>query len=140
MKRAASYKTAAASKHGNAMVASWLAKAAGDLVTAERELKASHLPNYDSACFHSQQAAEKLIKAALIGATGIEPPKVHDLVRLDGLLQKCLPGWSWDVQELSDLSQVAVEVRYPGFEATREHAREMFDISHRIWKRLRPRL
>ena len=43
MKRAVSYKTAAASRHANAMVSSWLAKAAGDLVTAERELRARRL-------------------------------------------------------------------------------------------------
>lgn len=138
MKRATSYKTGAASKHDNAIVSSWLAKAAGDLVTAERELKAIRLPNYDAVCFHSQQAAEKLIKAALIQAAGIEPPKVHDLVRLDGLLQKHLSQWAWDKRELSDLSQAAVEVRYPGFEANRAQAREMFDIALRIWKRLRP--
>lgn len=136
MKRAISYKTAAASRHANPLVASWLSKAAGDLVTAERELNAPQLPNYDSSCYHSQQSAEKLMKAALITA-GLDPPKVHDLVRLDGLLQKNLPGWSWDVHELSALSEVAVEVRYPGFEANRAHAREMFDIDLRIWKRLR---
>lgn len=40
--------------------AEWLAKAEGDLRTAQRELLVAELPNYDAVCFHSQQCAEKL--------------------------------------------------------------------------------
>jgi HEPN domain-containing protein len=43
--------------HG--LVNEWLGKADGDYHTAERELRACKHPNYDSACFHAQQCAEK---------------------------------------------------------------------------------
>lgn len=43
----------------------WVGKAEGDFASAGRELRARKLPNYDSACFHAQQCAEKLLKAAL---------------------------------------------------------------------------
>ena len=43
----------------------WLEKAEGDLATAQRESRARKLPNYDAVCFHSQQCAEKYLKAFL---------------------------------------------------------------------------
>ena len=41
----------------------WVDKAEGDFVTAQRELNALDHPNYDAVCFHSQQCAEKYLKA-----------------------------------------------------------------------------
>lgn len=40
----------------------WFDKAEGDWVTAGRELRARKDPNYDAACFHAQQYAEKYLK------------------------------------------------------------------------------
>ena len=37
----------------------WVAKAEGDLHSCLREIRARKHPNYDSACFHAQQCAEK---------------------------------------------------------------------------------
>ena len=37
----------------------WIAKAEGDFTTALREHRARKSPNYDAACFHAQQCAEK---------------------------------------------------------------------------------
>ena len=63
----------------NAILAEWIAKAEGDLATAQRELRARRAPNYDAVCFHSQQCAEKYLKAFLI-SEGIEPPRTHNLI------------------------------------------------------------
>ncbi|MEX2080327.1 MAG: HEPN domain-containing protein [Dehalococcoidia bacterium] len=134
-----SYRSDAGAAHSNATVASWLSKAAGDLSLAERELTAGAAGNTDAVCFHAQQAAVKIMKAALIAA-GPQPPKTHDLVHLDALLQRQLLGWSWDVGELSELTSAAVEVRYPGFTASMEDAARMLDIAARIWAVLRPRV
>lgn len=41
------------------LTAEWIQKAEGDLATARRELRARTSPNYDTACFHAQQCAEK---------------------------------------------------------------------------------
>ena len=46
-------------------VAEWVSKAEGDFVTAGRELRARKSPNYDAVCFHTQQCAEKYLKAIL---------------------------------------------------------------------------
>ena len=37
----------------------WVDKAEGDFVTVTREYRARKSPNYDAACFHAQQCAEK---------------------------------------------------------------------------------
>ena len=50
----------------SAILDEWIAKAEGDFATAQRELRARRAPNYDAACFHSQQCAEKYLKAFLV--------------------------------------------------------------------------
>ncbi len=89
----------------------WLAKAMNDLLNADNNLKSEVIP-FDTVCFHCQQAAEKLLKAYLIG-NGQEYPFTHDLFLI---LEKILPINS-EVDELRDslaiLMPYAVEVRYP---------------------------
>src|SRR5438105_6810290 len=63
----------------------WVKKAEGDFVTAQRELRARKSPNYDSACFHSQQCVEKYLKARLQEAN-ISFPHTHDLGALLNLI------------------------------------------------------
>ena len=62
----------------------WTSKADEDIAAAERLLALD-----DSlaavACFHSQQAVEKLIKALLVLA-GVPFPRTHDLIQLSGLV------------------------------------------------------
>jgi HEPN domain-containing protein len=65
----------------NALTAEWVAKAEGDWTTAGRELRARRLPNYDAACFHAQQTAEKYLKAFLQEQTS-DVPRPHNLVEL----------------------------------------------------------
>ncbi len=43
----------------------WIDKAEGDWHSAQREYRARLRPNYDAACFHAQQCAEKYLKARL---------------------------------------------------------------------------
>jgi HEPN domain-containing protein len=46
--------------------AEWVEKAEGDFRTAGREKNSAEHPNYDAACFHAQQCAEKYLKARLV--------------------------------------------------------------------------
>ena len=62
----------------NPLALEWLVKADADYVTANRELRARKMPNYDAACFHAQQCVEKLLKSMMIHQ-GIVPPRSHDL-------------------------------------------------------------
>jgi HEPN domain-containing protein len=41
----------------------WIEKAEGDWDMAQRAYRARKRPNYDAACFHTQQCAEKYLKA-----------------------------------------------------------------------------
>lgn len=89
----------------------WLAKAMNDLLNADNNLAASKIP-YDTVCFHCQQAAEKLLKAYLVGRE--QPaPYTHDLLLL---LERVLP-FSAAAEQLRDalsiLAPYAVEIRYP---------------------------
>ena len=89
----------------------WLSKAMNDLLNADNNLKSEVVP-FDTVCFHCQQAAEKLLKAYLVG-NGQEYPFTHDLFLI---LEKILP-FNSGVDELRDslaiLIPYAVEVRYP---------------------------
>lgn len=62
-------------------VRAWLDRADGDLISAERELRARKDPNYNSACFHSQQCAEKYLKGFML-QNDIPIRKIHDLREL----------------------------------------------------------
>ena len=94
----------------------WLEKAEGDLRTASRELAVLREPNYDAVCFHSQQCAEKYLKARL-QECGIPFGKTHHLIALLDLL--VAQDKTWDVlrSAAQGLSTFAVEIRYPGTSA-----------------------
>jgi HEPN domain-containing protein len=124
-----------AAHHSNPAVAAWLEKAVGDLLLARKLLKENNY--FDASCFHSQQGAEKVIKAFL-ASRGSTPPKVHDLGQLGTLVAQHAPGWVFNIQELSDLSGAAVETRYPGFFATQADAAEAFRIASDLWDAVRP--
>jgi len=78
------------------------------------------------ACFLAQQAAEKALKARLIGH-GIAFPRIHDLLALRALLP-AYESAGLDDADLAELSAWAVEARYPGDlpEATSADARTAF--------------
>ena len=108
----------------------WL-NAEGDFATAQRELRARKTPNYDAACFHTQQCVEKYLKARLQEAV-IPFGKTHNLVVLLDLLLPLEPSWKLLRPEIQMLSLFAVEIRYPGTSADKMTAREMVKICREI--------
>lgn len=92
---------------------SWIAKANEDIDAAELCLaEGDRLANV--AAFHTQQAAEKLLKA-LIATAGVEPPRVHDLVELADLTTKATPNARAITTRIEAISSWAVLTRYPSF-------------------------
>src|SRR5882762_6573554 len=81
----------------------WIAKAEGDFATAQRELGATDHPNYDAVCFHTQQCAEKYLKAFLQEAS-IAFPRRHDLADLLALALPIEPAWTSLTTDLNALS------------------------------------
>ncbi len=118
----------------NEVVREWIDKAAGDYLTATREVQADP-PNYAAACFHAQQCIEKLLKAVVI-AKGEIPPKTHDLTILSSLLSSLEPEWHWAVEQLRLLSRSAVIFRYPGESADREEAEAALGVAKAMRERL----
>ncbi|MEW6359645.1 MAG: HEPN domain-containing protein [Planctomycetota bacterium] len=103
--------------------AEWVTKAEGDWATARREFKSPENPNHDAACFHAQQCAEKYLKARLVEA-GEPFPKTHDLSALLDLVLPLEPSWITLREALDRLTDLAVEVRYPGLAADRNDAEQ----------------
>lgn len=101
----------------------WLRFATEDLIGAQR-IVADFTVAPRLACVLAQQAAEKALKAALI-FLGTEYPRRHDLRALRELIPL---GWEVKTgyEYLADLSEWAVEARYPGDwpEATQAEARD----------------
>ena len=89
----------------------WLQYSKDDLDAASR-LMAGTPTSPRHACWLSQQAAEKALKAALI-LEEVDFPFTHDLDHLRNLLPD---GWSvHDTHsDLAELTEWAVESRYPG--------------------------
>lgn len=114
----------------------WINKAEGDFATAQRELQVQHLPNYDAVCFHSQQCAEKYLKACL-QETNIAFNKTHDLSTLLDLFLPVEPTWATLRPTLEALTTYAVEFRYPGVSATQTLATQAFQDCVAIRRRIR---
>jgi len=109
----------------------WVEKAEGDFVSAARELRSRKSPNYDAACFHSQQCAEKYMKGRLQEAA-IAFPKTHNLVELLHLMATLEPTLLPLRNDLNDLSKAAVEIRYPGRSATKADAKSSFATARQV--------
>lgn len=89
----------------------WLRFARADLGTARRLLRDAAIPPHH-ACLHSQQAAEKALKA-LLRADGIAFPPIHDLDHLLDLLPET-PVPPAPRPHLERLTDWHIEARYPG--------------------------
>ena len=80
-------------------------------------------PNYDAACFHAQQCAEKYLKA-ILQEQSIPFGRTHNLIALLDLLLSRNGAWADARQHLEVLTVYAVSVRYPGESVDKSSARE----------------
>jgi HEPN domain-containing protein len=116
----------------------WMKKAEHDLKSA-KIIFSSGEEIYDSVCFHSQQLAEKALKA-LFTARNIEFPKTHNLLLLSNLLLDA------DVlklnEDLESLTKYAVESRYPGdyVEPEHEEAQIALDTATEVYNLVKQKL
>src|SRR2546426_2604953 len=81
----------------------WVEKAEGDYLSLMREMRARKKHNYDAACFHAQQCAEKYMKA-LLQESARPFPKSHDLDDLMKLLLPIDAGWLLFQSDLQKLT------------------------------------
>jgi HEPN domain-containing protein len=111
----------------------WIRKADGDLATAHRELRARKTPNYDAACFHAQQCAEKYLKA-LLQEAAVPFGKTHNLSLILDLLHARYSRLELLRPTLAILTAYAVEYRYPGESADKEIARQAVRMAEEVKK------
>ena len=112
------------------LVKQWLDKAEADLQAAESLF--SHIPPLlYPACFFSQQAAEKYLKA-LLTHHNVEFPKTHVIGELLDLLASVDAPLALSLAGVTALSPYSVEIRYPGDmpEPTVAEAQEALRLAH----------
>jgi len=119
----------------NEVACRWLEKAEKDLRVARKILDE---PDYSA--FHSQQAAEKALKALLI-ALGKRPPRTHNI----GLLLDEIEKAGLEVHDIIGakiLTDYAVEARYPNFEevVTENEALEALRLAEKVVEWVKERL
>jgi len=114
------------------LIKEWIHKAEHDLGMAELALE--NKPEYaDSICFHSQQAAEKYLKAYLV-LLDIRFEKKHGLGYLLDLINE-KEKVSDEFYEMAEkLEDYAVEIRYPDdwFEPGAEDVKEAIEIARKV--------
>lgn len=93
------------------IVKEWLEKADEDFHFAEANLLGGS-EFYGQICFHFQQAAEKYLKAYIIGQ-GLAFDKVHDLVHLLKTCSAFEPAFGGLKEDSIFLNTAYVETRYP---------------------------
>jgi HEPN domain-containing protein len=114
----------------------WIDKAEGDFATAQMAYRARKHPNYDAACFHAQQCAEKYLKARLEEA-GLTIPRTHNLYALLNLILPLEPTWNTLTSDLNVLTVFAVAYRYPGMTATKVDVQDSVKRCRKVRKTIR---
>ena len=117
-------------------VPEWIAKSEGDWEALEILLSRNTPGLRDAVVFHAQQCVEKLLKARLL-QLGQPVDKIHDLASLSRQLEAVDDQWSWDNEDLADLSSGAVLARYPGYETSAEEQAELVEVASTVRQALR---
>lgn len=110
----------------------WVKYAEEDWRSAHRLLRGSR-PSTVNSCFHSQQFAEKYLKAMLVSRKAYFP-KTHDLSALNTICIENGILTSFSTALLTVLSDYAVATRYPGEMPTVEDAKEAIEIAKSVRK------
>ena len=90
----------------------WLKYSKSDLVTASHMFEDVTPKEIEISCYHSQQCAEKALKAFCF-LNKIEPPKTHDLIALCHLCITVDNSFSLTLDNCSKLNPYGVSARYP---------------------------
>lgn len=114
----------------------WVKKAEEDYLAAIDLARRRKRQLHNSVCFHCQQSAEKYLKARIEEA-GLRIPKTHDLESLLNILLQTEPLWAALRPALQNLTDFAVDFRYPGNEANTQDAKTALRDCKAIRKEVR---
>jgi len=121
------------------MTAEWVAKAENDFDVAHLARARETSPITDAVCFHSQQCAEKYLKAFL-QENRIRFPHAHPLIPLLDLCLAANAEFESLRQDLDRLDGYAVAARYPGILVTTEMAEAALSATTRVRSFIRAKL
>lgn len=114
----------------------WIKIAEGDWATANREIQVDVDTNYRAVSFHAQQCGEKYLKAYL-QERSINPERTHNLEILLDRILPFEPSWI-DLKECCvELTDFAVEHRYPGATTLPKDAENSIGYAERIREKVR---
>jgi len=122
------------------IIADWLNKACLDMDAAEALLSRDP-PLLYPACFHSQQASEKYLKAFLTWKQ-VEFPKTHNIGQLLSLIATVDRDLAARLKAAEKLTPFGVDIRYPGDQAepTADEAQEALDLAEKVCEAILPLL
>ena len=120
-------------------ISEWVQKADGDYHSAVTLMRKRKNQAPDNVCFCVQQCVEKYLKAFLVQHRRYFP-KTHELRELLDLVVQVDSSLEFIRGDLTILQPYAVVVRYPGFSATVEKAKEAVKLMKRLRATLRAKL
>jgi HEPN domain-containing protein len=123
----------------NEIAREWIDKAESDFDAAELTLHGREAPIIDAVCFHSQQCAEKYLKAYLQENT-IRFERRHELIPLLELCLTVNKDFETLRESLQSLEQYAVLIRYPGLIVPAKMAEQAFESAKHIREFVRKKL
>jgi HEPN domain-containing protein len=122
-----------------ALAKEWIEKADDDFYSAELLLRAGEHPMPGNSCFHSQQSAEKYLKAFLV-ENEIEFPRTHQLMILLELCAGVDATFLQISQLVRRIESYAVAVRYPGITIDIDAAEKALQTAESIRNFVRQKL
>ncbi|GMO21266.1 MAG: HEPN domain-containing protein [Spirochaetaceae bacterium] len=94
------------------LIKEWLRYANNDLISARHLFEDLYPKQTEIAAYHCQQCAEKALKAFLF-FNDIEPPRIHNLIKLCELCKNIDAEFSIIKDDCDYLNPLSAEVRYP---------------------------
>ncbi|GMO42217.1 MAG: HEPN domain-containing protein [Treponemataceae bacterium] len=115
------------------LVKEWLRYANNDLISARHLFEDLYPKQTEISAYHCQQCAEKALKAFLF-FNDIEPPRIHDLIRLCELCKNIDGEFSELDAYCKNLNPFGSEIRYPNELAADEYiAKAAIDRAQKIY-------
>lgn len=118
----------------HSLVRNWIMKARRDLLSAKK-LAGGREPYLDTAIYHCQQLAEKVVKGWLV-YNDISFEKTHDLRLLVTLAAEVEPKFNLWLDAAEQITPYATAYRYPGevLEPTEEEFRQVFKAAGNFYE------
>ena len=100
----------------------WIKKGEDNCISAVDLMRRKRKRVFDVVCNQCQQCAEKYLKAILV-RHNLSFPKTHGLTELEELVAQVEPNVRLIHAALDILDPYAVDIRYPGLQATEQEAK-----------------